>query len=184
MIENWRSVPDSVNIEVSDMGRIRRKGQVFTPNRDSEGYLRVYIGHGKRERVNRLVLRVFAGDPPPGRNYCNHRNGKKDDNRLCNLEWSTPRENSMYAALRGAWKAHSPQRRIKGKRLSDGQLFLFKSQAQAARELNIHNSEINKMLKGKRKTCHGYIFEYAEEVPQTKPDPQIPGQMSIFEVML
>jgi hypothetical protein len=42
--------------------------------------------------VHVLVLTAFAGPCPEGM-QCAHDNGKRDDNRLDNLEWKTPKAN-------------------------------------------------------------------------------------------
>jgi len=43
--------------------------------------------------VHELVLRVFVGPRPPGKE-CRHLNGIKTDNRLANLQWGTRLENA------------------------------------------------------------------------------------------
>lgn len=182
MIELWSPIPGTDNAFASTQGRIKRNGQLVSQKRVQEGYMRATVG-GKigRDYVHRLVLMAFQYQPP-GKTCVNHRNGKKDDNRLKNLEWSTPRENSMYAALRGEWKKQHKARKIKATDISTGETKVFNSQSQAAQALNMHNSEINKMLRGKRNTCHGYVFEYLEEEAVIiRNEKQIPGQMSIFD---
>ena len=182
MIEEWASIPGADNAFASTMGRIMRNGEVIPQRRCQEGYMRVTVGGEIGQNyVHRLVLLAFRNQPA-GKTCVNHRNGKKDDNRLKNLEWSTPRENSMYAALRGEWKKTSKARKIKGTNLETGETEVFNTQSEAARMLNIHNSEINKMLHGKRNTCHGYRFEYLDEEAVIIREPnQIPGQISIFD---
>lgn len=180
MIEEWRKIPGSDDAEVSSLGRFRRHGKIERQYMDSEGYMRVSAGGtAGRNRMNVFVLRAFK-EQPPGKTIPNHKNGKKDDNRLSNLEWSTHQENSMYAALRGAWKEHHPKRRIKATDAKTGEETIYESQSEAARLLGIHDSEINKMLHGKRKTCHGYVFECMEEVPYRSRKNEIPGQMSFI----
>jgi hypothetical protein len=49
-------------------------------------------------RVHRLVLDIFNPNIDPSKTFVNHMNGIKYDNRLANLEWTTPQENSLHAA--------------------------------------------------------------------------------------
>ena len=65
-----------------------------------------------KKRVHRLVWEAFNG-PIEGRLEVNHKNLKRDDNRVENLEILTHRENVNHAhALYAAERAHLP----KGKR--------------------------------------------------------------------
>lgn len=45
--------------------------------------------------VHRLVLNTFVGKPKLDQ-QTNHKNGIKSDNRLCNLEWVTCKENQRH----------------------------------------------------------------------------------------
>ena len=49
-----------------------------------------------QQKVHRIVARVFIGPCPPGYQV-NHKNGDKNDARLENLEYCTPKENSRHA---------------------------------------------------------------------------------------
>lgn len=109
--ETWRAVPEWEGwYEVSDLGRIKRVapakygthvGHILSPHRIKSGYRMTWLCRSptdrKYVRVCRLVLRAFAGEPPSESHQANHKNGDKADDRLCNLEWSTPRENVRHA---------------------------------------------------------------------------------------
>ncbi len=60
-----------------------------------KGYERKFIG------LHRLMLLAFTPLVNPDRFYVNHLNGIKDDNRLENLEWVTPKGNSRHAQKNG-----------------------------------------------------------------------------------
>jgi len=97
--ETWRPVDGFPAYEVSSEGRVRRAGRILKQTPSSNGYLRVFLCvHSKYSTryTHRLVLAAFIGQPQPGMQG-NHRNGRKDDNRLENLEYVTPVENSQHA---------------------------------------------------------------------------------------
>jgi hypothetical protein len=51
--------------------------------------------------LHRLILLTFRGEPPPGKPWGAHNNGKKKDNRLVNLRWASPKENSADMVKHG-----------------------------------------------------------------------------------
>lgn len=96
--EQWKQIQD-LDYEVSNYGRVRRLGQ---PDRvlKPESYKRVMLsGHGKSRKrlVHQLVVEAFLDPPPTPEHVPNHKNGDHGDNRVENLEWTTPRENQLHA---------------------------------------------------------------------------------------
>ena len=70
------------------------------------GYRRVGLRRGKYDKVefavHRLLGEYFIENPDPDTKiYIDHKNGKKDDNRLCNLRWVTHAENMYNVELKG-----------------------------------------------------------------------------------
>lgn len=93
---NWK--PLAGPYEVSDTGEIRhaRTGRVRKPKRSPQGYLQVTLwvdGRFVYEYVHRAVLKTFVGPCPPGMET-RHLDGDPANNRLTNLQWGTPAENS------------------------------------------------------------------------------------------
>lgn len=107
--ERWKPVaelPDTY--EVSDQGRVRRltsvtrtkAGRLLKLTYSRDGYHQVGLSRPGTNpiyrRVHRLVWEAFQG-PIPKDLVVNHINGKRDDNRLENLETVTCKENTLHA---------------------------------------------------------------------------------------
>lgn len=94
----WVAVPDWCKYEVSSAGLVRRGGRLIAQRKQRNGYWKVTLsdepnGRRKTYMVHRLVCLCFHGAAPSPRHQVHHRNGVKWDNRSCNLEWVTPRQN-------------------------------------------------------------------------------------------
>ncbi len=105
----WRPIPGFEELYcVSDNGKVRseRSGNLVSLNTRFNGYklAHLYPGGGKRNRkakyVHRLVLEAFVGCCPEGME-CRHLNGDRSDNRLCNLQWGTSRQNQADKIAHG-----------------------------------------------------------------------------------
>ena len=81
-----------------------RKRKVMTPKDTGEGYMFLHLWDGKRKYkryIHRLVLLSFVGlHEDSAFDEVQHKNGKRADNRLENLEWMTHRLNCMDVVRR------------------------------------------------------------------------------------
>lgn len=120
MPEVWKRIPKHRGYEASSFGRIRSfvkqksLGQgrgtktilVSSPHLlklkpDFDGYVLVSLGRkAQSKKVHQLVLLAF-GKKRRGRPHTRHINGKRNDNALTNIAWSTVRENKKDADRHG-----------------------------------------------------------------------------------
>lgn len=80
-----------------------KKDLLLKPLTNNGGYKSVSLysnGAKKLLSVHRLVAEAFL-DKPDGKNVVNHLNGKRDDNRVENLEWCTQSENKVHGFKTG-----------------------------------------------------------------------------------
>ena len=95
----WVSV--SANYEASSDGHIRNKrtGLVLKEFLHKDGYLRTQFD-GKTRTVHRVIAKAFT-PVVEGKEFVNHIDGNKQNNRADNLEWCTRSENLTHAYAHG-----------------------------------------------------------------------------------
>ena len=113
--ERWLPVPNYEHgYEISNLGNVRslfRNRKLLRPAADRQGYQRVmlYDQQGKTAKghvIHRLVAAAFLFNPD-GLPWVNHKNGKKDDNCLENLEWCDRAGNVNHAIKNGLLRPHT-----------------------------------------------------------------------------
>lgn len=92
-----RSVERVVN--EGKKGAYLAKGVVLRPGLGGTGYYTVSLC-GKSYKLHRLVAIAFI-ENPLNKDFVNHKNGIKTDNRIENLEWCTSVENNRHAFASG-----------------------------------------------------------------------------------
>ena len=103
---------------ISNYGRIFNKyGNYFLKTElSNSGYERACLMlkefGSKKYSVHRLVMNAFEPVHDPEKNYVNHINGIKTDNRYSNLEWCTPAYNSNEQFYRHLRQNNSNQAKI------------------------------------------------------------------------
>ena len=132
--ETWLPVADFPGYEVSDLGRVRSLDRMVptrwgTPRLSKGRILRHNLVGGSRGRyyhscslfqngsfrqvgVHILVLETFVG-PRPSKAFGRHLDDDPNNNRLSNLRWGTPSENTQDSIRNGNnWRlklTHCPQ---------------------------------------------------------------------------
>lgn len=111
----WRPIPGFVGLyDASQCGQVRRRAgrdSIGRPRRERilrqsaarGGYRVVSLSRdatAKTYRVHRLVALAWLGPSPEGLTI-NHRDGRKDNNAVSNLEYCTPSENTRHAVENG-----------------------------------------------------------------------------------
>lgn len=78
------------------------------------GYSSVVLGKDNMQLVHRLVAQAFL-PKIEGKDFVNHKNGNKKDNRVENLEWCTRQENEDHAygtGLKNSTGSHNQMAKI------------------------------------------------------------------------
>lgn len=103
---NFKAYPSDARYEVSDQGYVKnvKTGEITRGHLNDRGYYVFSLTKNKVKRVGRMVLETFVG-PCPNGCECSHKNTVKTDNRLENLEWSSPDDNQHNPlTLRKRWR--------------------------------------------------------------------------------
>lgn len=119
--EAWKPIASFVGVyEVSNLGRVRRikPGSGTHPKKirrlwiSRDGYQGVSLYNREAQKtfqVHRLVAEAFLGPCPEGM-WVNHKDGIKTNNRVDNLEYTTPSENHRHAWSNGLHSACTGER--------------------------------------------------------------------------
>lgn len=139
MKEEWKYIRGyNKKFAVSDRGKVwvnrfdRSKVLSAGNLHDYRSVVLWFNGKRKTCLIHRLVAKVFIPNPL-NLPEVNHKNGKKWDNRVENLEWCTHAENMKHA---GATKLMNPQ---KGER--NGRSKLTKKEVEKIRKLKGKHSQ-------------------------------------------
>jgi hypothetical protein len=162
-MEEWRTIEQFPNYEVSNLGRVRRKirvrvskaGKILKATPDGQGYLRVNLfKNGTRygRILHRLVAEAFLGKSV---SQVNHKDGDKGNNLLENLEYLSPKENTNHAiTILGKNKRGERNPRAKLKEEDISLIFELSkkgmNQTQIADKLNVSHQHISDILRGLR----------------------------------
>lgn len=178
MEEIWQNIEGFEGIyQVSNQGNVRSldrmvehsnkvlrlyKGKTLTLKTDKYGYKRVglsYNGNVTYYQVHRLVYETFCGKIPEGMQV-NHINEDKTDNRLCNLNLMTPKENCNWGT-RTNRIAKTRSKPVVGCDSEGNVVVTFQSAKEAGRK-GYNESTIYNCCNGKRNihTHKGLYWKY------------------------
>lgn len=172
-MEEWKQVQGYESYEISNQGRVRNQaGHIMKPYIKADGYACIKLCKNnirKNFRIHRLVAQAFIPNPE-NKEFVDHINGIRNDNRVENLRWCTRAENNNFELARKhnseskknseaikKW-ANARKKKVRCIELN----IVFNSITEAGEKLGINFSNISAVCKGKRETCGGYHWEYVE----------------------
>lgn len=112
--ELWKPLEEYRGIKISSFGRVwkaankSRKERILTEfPKDRDGYCRCSVqrldGTWTSQPVHRLVAKAFISNPE-NKQSVNHIDNNRQNNRVENLEWATPKENVYHSFINGKRK--------------------------------------------------------------------------------
>ena len=165
--EIWKDIDGyGGQYQVSNLGRVRSfriksEGVLLKVRPNTDGYYMARIGE-RTVAVHRLVAIAFVDGYHDGLQV-NHKNEDKADNRACNLEWITFKENVNHGTRnkRAAVNISKAMSVAVCQYDADNRLVAcYSSQAEAERVTGISSRQISAVCCGHRKSTGGYKWAY------------------------
>ena len=173
MKEIWRNIKNYEGLyQVSNIGRMKSlkygKERVLKQTKNNFGYLFVNLckdGVPKQFKVHRLVAEAFI-PKVEGKEFIDHINTDRTDNRVENLRWCTRQENNSNPLTRQKYSEANKGNQYGAKPIIGinkitGEKVSFPCATEAQRVLGIHSSAICNCIKGRYKSAGNYYWYYA-----------------------
>jgi len=182
--EVWKDIPNYEGLyQVSNLGRVKslpRKTNnqycngLIMKAHNSYGYLKLQLKKNNNYKwffIHRLVAQAFLNNYSDALQV-NHKNGIKNDNKVENLEMVTASQNQLhsYRILKNipSMKNRFGEEHVRAVKINQytkqmKHIAAWNSIIDASKKLNINASCICNVLKRRRKTAGGYVWEYADK---------------------
>ena len=176
-METWENIKGYEGFyQVSNMGRVKSlerknsqgrtvKERILKPAVKNAGYVEVNLyagGKPKTLKVHRLVCEAF-NDNRDEKPEVNHINEIKTDNRACNLEWCTRRDNINHGSrnIRAGKAIAKANSKPLGQWTKEGELVkTWASLTEIGEQTGFSRGNISQVANGNRKTAYGFIWKY------------------------
>ena len=166
IIEYPNVEPNTYQIDEYGVIKALKTGREIANRLDKDGYKVVNLRSTKKRqqtfKVHRLVAYAYCeNDDVELKTQVNHIDENKQNNYFKNLEWCTCSKNINHGMR--TIKAMKPRgKTIIVKNISTNDVVKFNSIAEASRFLNICQEDLNRVLKGERKTTGNYTAWFAD----------------------
>lgn len=171
--EVWKDVVGYEGLyQVSNLGNVKRimfiNNKIAKPketimslytNKEKRKYVCLYKNDKRKNvLVHRLVAQAFILNI---NNYpeINHIDGNPSNNNVENLEWCNKSQNLKHAYINNLSKLKA-YNESKMKKIIRNDDKIYSNSYEAAKDMGVSVFSIRDNLKGRSKTCKGYIFKY------------------------
>ena len=159
---------DFTKYEIYDDGRIwsYKTKRFLKPKTEKNGYQRVALsdneGNIKKYLLHRVVYEAVTGSPIPSDMQCNHINECKSDNRFCNINLLSQKENINFGTRNErASKSNTNRNRSKSVgAYKEGKLVMAFPSSMEAERNGFNHCAIVMCCNCKRKTHNGFEWRY------------------------
>ena len=173
----YNGIDLSTRYEASDEGVVRNAitKKVIASSANRKGYFQIHLNTGEKKytaKLHRIIAETFIPNPKE-KPTVNHKDGKKNNNKVSNLEWATEKEQNEHKAKilkKNVGKNNPNAKRIEVWDKTKNLYMTFDCVPDAAtyfaRRYNKKEKSVYTIITdcaaGRRKNYLGYTFRYAK----------------------